>query len=867
MNPSTPQRITILLGVICTVMLCGPPILRTGASSSVGNQSSAGLAGNRNLILLRRGVIDTEARVDLDSSSSDRAAHANSLQAMTGRATKLTRIVQFAGPLKRKWIDALTATGAEIIGYVPNYAYIVQGAAPELARVAELDLGTDADETHPIRWMARLLPIQKIDPVYTDEMLDDGRGTSVEIEIELTNSPDAAASIETINKSSLIVNRSARRFGKFVVLSVTVDASRMLEIASLEDVLFIGPAFKPRLNDERSAQIVAGNLTADRTQPSGPGYLDWLASKGLTGQSYFVIDFTDSGLDRGSALPSKLHPDFLDAAQQSRVSYIFNYANDGRTDDLPGHGTLVASVAAGRGASNRKDEPGYIYGLGVDPDARLGVSRIFDENNHLAPQLNYTNIASAAYSAGARISNNSWGNIDNRYDSTAQEFDLLVRDTQPNVPGNQEMTYVFAAANAGAGRVGSPATAKNVISVAASENYRPAGFDSCNIDGGGGIGPDGADNALDILRFSGGGPTADGRVKPDIAAPGTHIYGAASQTSGFFAAGLCPGVGVYQPPDQSPLYTWSSGTSLAAPHISGAASLVRRFFTSRNLLGDNRAPSSAMTKAYLINAAAYLTGENAGGNLPDLRQGWGLVNLSRAFDNKTRRLIDQTKVFTESGQTFEVHASLADRSLPFRATLAWTDPPGSPIGPALVNDLDLEISIAGAPVTLYRGNNLVGETSVANGEFDRSNNVESIYIPAGTIPTSSSGDFTITVRAANIAGDGVPGNGISLDQDFALVLYNAGPPIIIDPPPPTEPYIINATYVKKRLTITGGNFTANAQVEINGKIIDQTFEYDSTANSLSLKLKRRKLNLIEPGANQIVLIDRGQRSHAFPLIL
>ncbi|HYV05634.1 MAG TPA: hypothetical protein VFB82_13660, partial [Blastocatellia bacterium] len=247
MNPSTPQRITVLLGVLCAVMLCGPPMLTTGALSSMRNQMSDGLAGNRKLILLRRGVIDTEARVDLDSSTSDRAAHANSLQAMTSGATKLTRIVQFAGPLKRKWIGALTATGAEIIGYVPNYAYIVRGPAPEIARVAELDRGTNADETHPIRWMARLLPIQKIDPVYTDEMLDDGRGTSVEVEIELTNSPGAAASIEMINKSALIVNCAPRRFGKFEVLSVTVDASRMLEIASLEDVLFIGPAFQPRL--------------------------------------------------------------------------------------------------------------------------------------------------------------------------------------------------------------------------------------------------------------------------------------------------------------------------------------------------------------------------------------------------------------------------------------------------------------------------------------------------------------------------------------------------------------------------------------------------------------------------------------------
>jgi hypothetical protein len=861
MNPSTSQRITLLLAGLAAVMVCCPAMLRTGAvASSIGNHSSAGPGGNHKLILLRRGVIDTDARMDLDTSRSDRQSQADGLQAMTAPASKLTRIVQFAGPLKHNWIDALLATGVEIVGYVPNNAYIIRGRVGELARVAELDMRANADETHPIRWMGRLLPIQKIDPIYTDEMLAGEQRSSFDIEVELTDSLGAADSIETISRLALRVNGAQRSFGKFIVLSVTLDVERMLEIASLEDVLFLGPAFKPRPNDERSAQIVAGNLSSDRTQPSGPGYLEWLGLKGLSGPSDFVVDFTDSGLDRGSASPSKLHPDFLDLAQQSRVAYIFNYANNDRIDDRPGHGTLVASVAVGLGASNRKDEPGYMYGLGVDPGAKLGVSRMFDEMNQTAPQLNFTNVASTAYSAGARISNNSWGNISNVYDSTGQEFDMLVRDAQPSVSGNQEMVYVFALANAGAGRVGSPATAKNVISVAASENYRPAGYDACNLDGGGGIGPDGANNALDILRFSGGGPTADGRAKPDVAAPGTHVYGAASQVPEFFGEGLCAGAGVYQPPEQSPFYTWSSGTSLAAPHISGAASLVRRFFTSQNLLGDNRAPSPAMTKAYLINTAAYMTGENAGGNLPGDRQGWGLVNLSRAFDGAKRVLIDQTDLFTESGQTLEIKGSLADRSLPLRATLAWTDAPGSLVGPSIVNDLDLEISIGG--VTVYRGNNFAAETSVAGGAFDRLNNVESIYIPAEAIPTGVQGNFTITVRAANIAGDGVPGNSFAFDQDFALVIYNIGP-VIDPPPPPTVPIITNVTYIKKRLTITGLNFTASAQVEINGKIIDQTFEFDSASDSLGLKLKRRKLNLKEEGDNQIVLIEKGERSLPF----
>jgi hypothetical protein len=181
-----------------------------------------------------------------------------------------------------------------------------------------------------------------------------------------------------------------------------------------------------------------------------------------------------------------------------------------------------------------------------------------------------------------------------------------------------------------------------------------------------------------------------------------------------------------------------------------------------------------------------------------------------------------------------------------------------------VNDLDLEISIGG--VTIYRGNNFHGGASVAGGEFDRLNNIESIYIPAEEIPAGVQGNFTITVRAANIAGDGVPGNETGFDQDFALVIYNIGP--VIDPPTPmTGPIITNVTYIKKRLTITGRQFTATAQVEINGKVIDREFEFDSAAGSLGIKLKRRKLNLDVDRDNQIVIIEAGERSPPFVLRL
>ena len=855
MKGLSPKRITLSLAALAILIVSCPSLVspvRVASGSAI--EASTSNIHNQNLILFRRVPLDTASRSDLDTAREDR-------QAMTVSSLSLTkemRLVQFGGPIKNAWFDALRKTGAEIVAYLPNNAYIIRGNSSHLAAVAALDKRNDSDETHPIKWMGHLPSIEKIDPAFTDDQL--ASQMSVDVEIELIDSPDSASAVEFISRSASAVNREPRRFLKFLIVAVTLRAEQLLDIAGLDQVLFVGPAPNFAPQDERSAQIVAGNVTGDGTQPSGPGYTSWLSARGLNVQPDFTIDITDSGLDRGTTTPH--HPDFFDSAGHSRIAYSLNYATDGVIEDRTGHGTIVASIAAGLGSTSREDDPGYMYGLGVDPSALLGASRIFDENGKLPSQLSFTAVVSAAYGAGARITNNSWGNSSNSYDSVAQEYDSLVRDPEPSVAGNQEMFIVFSAGNAGpGGHIGSPATAKNVISVGASENYRPEGFDSCNLDGGGNIGPDGADNALDILRFSSGGPTNDGRAKPDICAPGTHVFGAASTASGFFGQGLCAGPGVYQPPDQS-FYTWSSGTSFSAPHIAGAASLVRRFFVSRNLLGANKAPSPAMTKAYLLNSATYMSGDNAGGNLPGERQGWGLVDLSRAFDSAKRVFVDQTKLFTESGQTFEIQGSIADRSQPLRITLAWTDAPGSLIAPALVNDLDLQLTVAGIT---YRGNNLAGSFSVQGGQPDSLNNVESIYLPADAIPSGVAGNFTITVRATNIASDGVPGNDSLLDQDFALVIYNVTSPLN-PPPPPVVPAISNVTYVKKVITIAGRDFAVSAQVEINGRVIDQTFEFDSTTNSLSLRLKRAKLNLND-GDNQIVVIDHGQRSAPFVLRL
>ncbi len=137
-------------------------------------------------------------------------------------------------------------------------------------------------------------------------------------------------------------------------------------------------------------------------------------------------------------------------------------------------------------------------------------------------------IVADAIAGGAGLTSNSWGSpVGGAYTVDAQEYDALTRDSVPGTPGNQEMLHVFSAGNDGplANSISSPGTAKNVFTVGATENVRDHGVND-------GCGADDADDADDCADFSSRGPTDDGRVKPDITAPGTHVQGPASQDPG-----------------------------------------------------------------------------------------------------------------------------------------------------------------------------------------------------------------------------------------------------------------------------------------------------------------------------------------------
>jgi Subtilase family/Viral BACON domain len=713
---------------------------------------AGGVRDEFNLIALNGYVLDTTnpaatynqlpgdlRRSDISLASANGTAPAGGLY-----------LVQFAGPIQDEWLKSLRATGAEIVSYMPSNAYVVRGSAKAARRLLRLGSNNPV-----VQFVGDYEPAFRVSPLLR-AMRDQDNAAVMHVMVQVIDGPNAEQTINNLKALATEFMQSSRVLN-YHNIELKVMAGRVAQMAQYDDVFGVAETGDRRRLDEAQGQIVAGNLSGNL--PTGPGYLSWLASKGFTSSQFtsFAVNVADDTYTLAG------HPDL----PASRVAFTNNPTN--QTGVLGGHGFLNSHIVGGFNngtGSAFEDANGFNYGLGIAPFARVGITAIFGNT-----AASGTTWESTAYGQSSRISSNSWGFTNLfRYDSNAQSYDAIVRDAQ-TAAGLQQLTVVFAAGNDGSGAntVGSPGTAKNVICVGASENVRMTGTDGCAVANSG------ADSANDIINFSSRGPVnlagGDGRIKPDICAPGTHIEAGVPQ-SNYDGSSVC---NQFFPAGQT-LYGWSSGTSHSTPAVAGGAALVYQDFLNHSL----PAPSPAMVKATLMNSAAYMSGIGAGGNLPSNSQGMGRMDLGRTFDGTARILVDQTQVLGATGQTSQTTGTVADTTKPFRVTLVWTDAPGPTTGAPWVNNLDLEVTVGGVT---FKGNVFSGANSISGGTADAKNNAESVFLPAGT-----SGNFTVTVRATNIAGDGVPGNGDTTDQDFALVVYNGNagtptqPTIGVNPP-------------------------------------------------------------------------------------
>jgi hypothetical protein len=224
-------------------------------------------------------------------------------------------------------------------------------------------------------------------------------------------------------------------------------------------------------------------------------------------------------------------------------------------------------------------------------------------------------------------------------------------------------------------------------------------------------------------------------------------------------------------------HTYGSGTSFAAPVVSGIAALKRKWFQDRGV----NSPSPSLIKAAIIATADTLGNSGLVGNdhRPSQNSGWGRVSLDRLTDSRPRFYVtDNQGLAVTTGQQRTWTRTVGTPSVDIYIVLVWSDPSSDITGSSQVplkNNLGLGVDEVGS-TRFWRGNNFqenrVGTDTGYSFRFsagqtpfiDSINNVEAVFIPANTF--SAGQQLTIKVTGENVQTG---------TQKFAIYAYNVQP--------------------------------------------------------------------------------------------
>jgi len=470
-----------------------------------------------------------------------------------------------------------------------------------------------------------------------------------------------------------------------------------------------------------------------------PGRTIW--QRGLQGQGQ-IIGVADSGLDYS-------HCFFRDTSGDPTITVnnglrkVIAYQDIADDEDgVDGHGTHVCGTVLGEATAAYPAVLNLHSGLA--PKAKLVFSDIettysdhfdgLDGRDFPSLILNY------AYNAGARIHTNSWGTSDNSYDSDAASLDDFLYD-------HPLLTVLVAAGNGGseegaaAYTVGSPATAKNVITVGSANTANAGMVDSMKFKDWVAL----QNSAREILGrptlqccanssssnvksyccesyrtqevqgnpvkfstqtlsdFSSRGPTRDGRYKPDVVGIGQSIV--SSRSNGFSSTDVC--AGSY---NNKTVFDAKDGTSMATPGVAASVALIRQYFlegyypTGAANGANALTPSGALLGAMIMNSGRSLTGNLdvfnnqatikslANGVYPlSIYQGYGRIELDNVlyFSDSTFSLWVNDAISVTTGTDYDVSFVCSVNGV-LRVNMGYRDAAGSASAAYVtVNDADL----------------------------------------------------------------------------------------------------------------------------------------------------------------------------------
>lgn len=310
--------------------------------------------------------------------------------------------------------------------------------------------------------------------------------------------------------TSQVTAQSMRKdYSLIPAIAMSVKPSEIDELAEMEEVAEVW-------YDEKVHAVLDSSMASINVQQV------W-TELGIEGEGVSIC-VLDTGIDVN-------HPDFT-----GRLRFVEDLTGSGSAIDVYGHGTHIASIAAGSGVAS----DGRFRG--VAPKASIMAAKVLDDRGN------------------GRMSDVMAG-VEWALDKGADVF-VLSLSTEDSSDGSDALCtilnavveegkiVVVAAGNGGpaAYTIGSPGAADRAITVGAT------------IDGG------------EIADYSGRGPTADGRTKPEIVAPGSNV-----------TAALASGTNFGTPIND--FYTNVTGSSMAAPHVAGICALI--LSANRALLPDD----------------------------------------------------------------------------------------------------------------------------------------------------------------------------------------------------------------------------------------------------------------------------------------
>ncbi|MBL8762046.1 MAG: S8 family serine peptidase, partial [Phycisphaerae bacterium] len=430
----------------------------------------------------------------------------------------------------------------------------------------------------------------------------------------------------------------------------------------------------------------------------------------------------------------------------------------------------------------------------------------------LAAKLSFTNLGSItsanlytnlinAHNDGARVHSNSWG------DDGTTAYTTWCRQIDQYTWEKEDGVVAFAVTNLSS--LKTPENSINVLGVGASQDSPNQG-NHCS---------------------GGTGPTADGRRKPEVYAPGCSTVSANSSTT-------CGTTGM-------------TGTSMACPAVSGAGLLVRQYFTDgfyptgAAVSANAFTPSGALIRAMLMNGTVDMTGISG---YPSNSEGWGRLLLDNAmyFAGDASKLyavdVRHAQGLSTGAQTTYTF-SVNSNTKPLKITMVFTGPPAAVnASNPVINNLDLEVTDPSN--NLYRGNVFTSGQSSTGGTADAKNNVEMVLRT-----TPATGTYTVTIKGTAI-NQGPSGYALVVTGDVSTCTS----PSISDQPDP--------------LTVTD-NQSALFSVTASGTSIGYQWKKDGVdiggANSNSYSIASTDLS--DSGSYSVVISNSCGSLESSPALL